>query len=359
MPNQTCRFLSNGYKFITVSDTVKYLPCCYFGGGTFNDAPVATAPDTEHQKYRNFLNSIDSYSHPGCDQCNYLNNNNLAKTWRTVSDEIVPNDAKLGDSSYLEIQVDKTCNGGCIMCGPYLSTFWMNEIGQVDWTPKQIHNDLDQILKLVDIQKSKVIHFLGGEPFLSTADETVIHLINDPSDVSLRYTTNGSIFPSDSKLELWKKFKNVRLNFSLDGINERFNYIRYPLKWDQVVYNLQKFINTMPENVTFKINHTVNIFNLYYYKEFDDWHKENFNVDRFGREIECSYNVALGELSPKTIPKKLFKVLCQKYNYNSKPIKTVLSTDIENTRVLEYIDKIDQRRKLSWRTVFPEIADCF
>ena len=46
-------------------------------------------------------------------------------------------------------------------------------------------------------------------------------------DISISYNTNGSIYPKDY-IDLWKQFKSVQVFFSVDGVGERFNYIRHP-----------------------------------------------------------------------------------------------------------------------------------
>ena len=119
---------------------------------------------------------------------------------------------------------------------------------------------MDQILSFIDIQQTKKILFLGGEPFLSDVDTRILPLIKNPSVVSLQYTTNGSIYPSQTHINLWSKFQTVLINFSLDGIGDRFDYIRYPLKWNQVEKNMIRMIEQLPGNVRFKSNHTVNCF---------------------------------------------------------------------------------------------------
>jgi hypothetical protein len=351
MPNSTCRLLSNGYKFnIEQDSSISYRPCCFFPESQKLDAPAA-----EHQKFRQRLNAIDSYTSDTCNNCNFQENAKLRKSFRNNSFYWVPSDAGPNDASYLEIQTDNTCNGGCIICGPWHSSYWQNELKQ--FPIKQTVDPIDKILSFIDIQKTRRILFLGGEPFLSTADTKILPLIKQPELVNLQYTTNGSIYPSQVHIDLWSKFQSVLINFSLDGIGDRFDYIRYPLKWSQVEKNVTRMMKELPGNVQFKSNHTVNILNLYYHDEFEDWYSKLMLSKRF---MEFTFNPCNGTLSPREVPRKLFNMLVDKYGADSKVIRTI-SNDRTNdqTQLLTYLSEIDSRRGLDWRRVFPEISDCF
>lgn len=350
MPNSTCRLLSNGYKFnIDWDSSISYRPCCFFPESQKLDAPAA-----QHQKFRQRLNAIDSYTSNTCSDCNFQENSTLRKTFRNHSFDWVPEDAKLGDASYLEIQTDNTCNGGCIICGPWHSSYWQNELKQFSKKPKE--DPVEKILSFVDIQKTRKILFLGGEPFLNDIDLRILPLIDQPEKVNLKYTTNGSIYPSQSHIDQWSRFESVLINFSLDGIGSRFDYIRYPLKWQQVEKNILRMLDELPSNVQFTSNHTVNILNLYYHDEFEDWYAQ-LPALRF---IKFTFNPCSGKLSPRQVPSKLFNMLLDKYGADSKVIRTITNDNVDDqTQLLTYLSEIDTRRGLDWRRVFPEISACF
>jgi organic radical activating enzyme len=356
MPNPTCRLLSNGYKFnINWDSSITYRPCCHF-----TQSQNLDSTESQHQEFRKYLNEIDSYkSNKTCHDCNFQENAKLRKTFRDRSFDWVPDDAELGDASYLELQIDNTCNGGCIMCGSWYSSYWQSELGQFDTKPAI--DPLDRILSFVDIQKTRRILFLGGEPFLSKVDQKILPLIDHPELVDLQYTTNGSIYPSQHHINQWSRFKSVFINVSLDGIGSRFEYIRYPLKWDVVEKNLLRMFNEMPSNVQFQSNHTVNILNLYYHDEFKNWFDKNWISHAIPRRmIDFSFTPCSGVLQPFNVPKKLFDLLIAKYGYDSKIYRIVGDDRQEDhASLLDHLSVIDQRRKLNWRQVFPEISDCF
>jgi len=98
-------------------------------------------------------------------------------------------------------------------------------------------------------------------------------------DIQLQYNTNSTLWP-DEQLECWKDFKQVYLSFSIDGIYDRFEYMRHPAQWSDLMTNLnnaQKFKETYPHlSLSWCITlSTINIFNLketldFYYKNFGD-----------------------------------------------------------------------------------------
>jgi hypothetical protein len=142
----------------------------------------------------------------------------------------------------------------------------------------------------------------------------------------------------------------------LDGIGDRFDYIRYPLKWSQVEKNVIRMLNELPGNVQFKLNHTINILNLYYYDEFKDWYDRVMLPER---PINFLFNPCSGPLSPMQVPDKLFNRLLDKYGEDSQVIRTIINNNSnDQTHLLTYLSELDTRRRLDWRQVFPEISNC-
>lgn len=355
--NNTCRLLSNGYKFEidNTNQRLMYRPCCYFTGSTM----YADQPTEQQQKYRQELNQLNSYESSTCATCNRLENLSLKKTFRQTAVEFVPDTAEIGDASYLEIQIDRTCNGGCIICGPWHSSYWQNQEKQ--FIPIKHKTDyIAQILEVIDIQKVRKINFLGGEPFLTDVDTQIIGLIKQPELVKLKYTTNGSIFPGLHRLEHWKNFNEVVLNFSIDGVGPQFEYIRYPLDWNTVTSNIFQIDHRATDNVKFKINHTVNLLNIYYYNEFEHWHQNLQSV--LNRQlIDHTFSPAIGTLSPLHLNARLKNLIYQKYNKDEGPVKLINSVDPGANRqafkkVIDYLSLLDKHRGLNWKMIFPEVA---
>lgn len=326
-------------------------PCCKWDNAK---SVMLNAPLSDHTQFREQIGHVDANTYPGCHICNKLTAQGIPATMRESSFTNIPADSEFGDATFLELQLDRTCNGGCIVCGPHFSTYWQQELRdagiKVMNNPKV--NNLNKILERVDIQKSRKINFLGGESFLTDEDIRLLPGINHPELVVLQYATNGSVYPTKQRRDLWEKFKRVNISFSIDGIGNRFDYIRYPLKWQKVVDNFARMRDTLPNNVVFSVCHTVNIFNLYYYDEFEEWYNSTGLPVR-----SLIYNPAFGLLSPHSVPEKLRNYIVDKYGVDHKVSRTINNVALDPTNMLEFITGIDHRRNLDWRKVFPEISD--
>lgn len=350
--NNSCRFLSNGCKF-NVGDQGNLVvrPCCLY--------PLGQEIQDKHDldRWRKTINRIDSHTDKKCNECNFLDRTQVRNSRRALSFQTVPDDAQIGDPSFLEIQIDTTCNGGCIMCGPHFSSYWAQETG-IPIVLSNREDYLSKIAKLIDFQKVRYITLLGGEPLLSTVDERLLDLIDDPGQVTVQFTTNGSVYPKDKRIAQWEKFKNVRINFSIDGIRDKFEYIRYPLKWSLVEENMLRMQTEMPTNINFKINHTVNILNLLFFDEFDQWFNYNFKNDPMGRTWSYTTTPADGLLNPRSITPSLRDMVLDRYADYQVPVKIIENTNRNCIELLEFLATIDHRRKNNWKQVFPEIANC-
>ena len=118
----------------------------------------------------------------------------------------------------------------------------------------------------------------GGEPMLMKKQwrllEQAIEL-GYAKDISLHYNTNGTIW-DDEKLKTLNQFKKVQLDFSLDGINNRYEFMRHPAKWDHVLKNFRtlKAISKHSDKYHICIAHTVSTLNVWYIPEFLEFFKD-------------------------------------------------------------------------------------
>ena len=348
MLNSTCRMLSAGYKFIATNRGLTVRPCCVY------DTEQVVHTQADIVQWRKSVNDLDSYQEPNCKDCNYVERSRVKGSRRQLSFQYVPDNAAVGDPSWLEIQTDITCNGGCVTCGPWFSSYWAQELGQ-PIKISQRKDNLHKISELVDLQRTTHIVILGGEPFLSDTDERLLDYIKDPSKVSLQITTNGSVYPNAKKLESWKYFKSVLLNFSIDGVGARFEYLRYPLKWTRVEQNMLKLDHEASANVRCKINHTLTSLNLYYFDEFYQWYQQRWAADPHCRGWALTTTPASGILSPQIVSKTLQQLVHNRYG-QQKPATAIEQIVPSRTDLRAFLQSIDQRRGLDWQQTFSEIA---
>jgi sulfatase maturation enzyme AslB (radical SAM superfamily) len=113
---------------------------------------------------------------------------------------------------------------------------------------------------------------------------------NLTSDTIMQLTTNGTKFDNEWA-EILSKFKNVRIQLSVDGIDKKAEYIRYGSKWEQIEKNITKMKQL--SNVNLFIHTTVSNLNLLSLSEIIQWcidHNHYFQFDTVTYPEEFSIN---------------------------------------------------------------------
>lgn len=209
---------------------------------------------------------------------------------------------------YLDLRLGHTCNLKCVMCSPHDSSMWVPEHKkvyplfqsplikrQMDWTPKDFNNTWHENPEFWQevfdqIPNIKQLYFAGGEPLLIKEHRRFLDEIVErgyADKITLRYNTNGTLISSEM-IDLWSKFRKVKVGFSLDGTGERGHYIRYPLDWATVEQNLQ-LLDNAPDNIQTNIAFAVQILNIKHVPDFIKWKvksgfkKINFDTNASGQ----------------------------------------------------------------------------
>jgi hypothetical protein len=179
-------------------------------------------------------------------------------------------------------------------------------------------------------------------------------------NVSIRYQSNGSIYPSDEVLELWKDYKYIVYGASLDGVGERFNYLRWPLKWHRSEKVIKRLINET--NVSLHVNCTISPLNVLYVDELENWLIDNVDKSRFSSQRQMVRpNACLGDLDLRFASVKLREKVYLKYGEDHNISKLLQSLELYNdpSKMFSYIEQMDKLRRLDWRKTFPDVGDCY
>lgn len=355
--NTFCKHLSNGYRVEIKNNDITYMPCCYWRG-----IPLSlNKPVIEIAKDREKLNNSTPWAHPECSLCR-SEEQYKDRNYRIAGNLLIDSNTPSSKVAWLDIQADITCNAGCLICGPWNSSYWEAQLKKhnprfmISRKP-DLKKSIDTIFQKLDVSELQHLQFLGGEPFLSDIDSLSFPYITHPEKCLLSYATNGSIDPDEERMSHWSKFKSVMINYSIDGIGERFEYLRYPLKWNVVEQNVKKMIDRNYDGMIFHINHTITPMNILYYDEFLDWVHQTFPADRFkGIHTHTAY----GHLSVSNSTDALQNKVISKYGENHMLSKMIQHKQADKNRenFLRYIDTWDTRRGLDYKTVFPDVADC-
>jgi molybdenum cofactor biosynthesis enzyme MoaA len=196
----------------------------------------------------------------------------------------------------LDFKFSSLCNLKCRICGPYCSSNWLKESQETGefhehtikifskyGERKFINNEKNfEIFKEL-IPNLHIVEFYGGEPLMQPEHGKIMDILNNYPNIEscgldLYYNTNGTIY--DEKIvETWKKMGIIELNISVDDIGDRFEYQRYPAKWDEVVANITKYKTTCSDNVKIHLYCTVSLYNIFYIDELIKFNAEYLKTD--------------------------------------------------------------------------------
>ena len=178
-------------------------------------------------------------------------------------------DGKLDSILMLKLLTSYTCNATCISCNSFSSSSWAELNHRADSSiplKKYKSTDLDEIKTKVDFKKLKMLSLIGGEPLYEKKNfELLEHIIElGNTDVFLSMVTNGSVKLTAKQKQILSKFKNINFSISIDGIESVFEYMRYPLKWADLLSNLN-FFHELTDNVS--SNYTLSNLNILYHNQ--------------------------------------------------------------------------------------------
>jgi organic radical activating enzyme len=197
----------------------------------------------------------------GCSQCERLEKVGI-KSFRHSMIEKFGIKKHLSGPQRIDLLFDRTCNLACRTCGPRDSTFWQKHLedNNIEFVRYDNNtNNFEQIhktLQSLDLSHLGMLQFCGGETLLGNsywqAAKAIAELVPDAkSKIELGFQTNGTQPVDEKHFATIEKFKLVKFMISIDGVKDRFNYLRWPASWNQVVDNVMYLREKLPSNVMF------------------------------------------------------------------------------------------------------------
>jgi hypothetical protein len=348
------------------------------GGLTFNQCCLSTTQlhmpqdvksvwQNEKLKHNRQINNQNIWL-DDCWQCERLENAGI-KSFRESMIEGLGSEKNVTGPYRIDLLFDRSCNLACRTCGPEASTFWEkhlrdNNLPVVKFKSTDNLATIKEVLKNLDLSNLKQVQFCGGETLLGNtywqAAEMIAELVPHAKDeVLLGFQTNATQPIAEKYHKIIEKFKLVKFMISIDGTHDKFEYLRWPASWNQVVDNIFTIRETVPGNVMFYIQECTSNLNLYYFKEVRNWIEHNFNTNRFGDQIDYSTQLAIHPyLNVNTITQEYFNAI--QGTEMSKFIKTDWQENPEKIRkFITETEKFDQLRGQNWKKTFPEIANFY
>jgi sulfatase maturation enzyme AslB (radical SAM superfamily) len=364
--NLYCSIIHSGLELCLKGDTPTAQHCCIRSFQFPVDITQNYWIDPRFQSLRD-LNKQNKWS-PGCFNCENLEAVG-GESFRTGMN------SKFGIGEYnsagpkrIDLMFDISCNLACRTCGTHSSTMWQKHLKAHNLYDKKIfaprnYTEVITALKQLDLSELGMVVFCGGETLLGqthweVAEWLADNVPNAKQQLTLCFQTNGTQPILEKNYDLIDRFHLVKLHVSLDGVGNKFNYLRWPADWNQVVDNIMYIRDTAPSNTMFLIEETISIFNLYYQNELDTWVKNNFTTNREGDVVHHTRHLA----------KDIFGLHNCSQQYVDH-IRTTTNADLipadwkENLlgvqEMLKEIHKFDQLRGESFVKTFPEVAELY
>jgi len=154
---------------------------------------------------------------------------------------------------YVHLMWGNKCNLKCKMCHPSASNQLIEEfkkmgiplLGSTDttnsleWSFESNREVLEKIAPYI-----RIFNVTGGEPLINNDFLDYCKYLTEngySKNIKLAFHTNITVLPSKF-VDTWKDFKSINLKLSIDAIEQDYEYIRYPGKWNIVSQNIQDLI---------------------------------------------------------------------------------------------------------------------
>lgn len=270
-PYKNCRAFK---QWLFVSNKKNpYRPCCW--------ATNEIAADS-YEDYTNQLKQVDIAKN--CDYCIKMEANGGDWSPRIEFESQTKSD----DVLVITASFDNFCNLKCVTCAPENSSGIATELGDDaiydGRTKKQLIHLMKETPKKVEFLKQTIqntnfksirLELLGGEPLINpTVFGFLDWLAEQPiaKNSTLGITTNGTTY--SEKIRYYAtKFIHVTLQFSIDGTDGVFEYLRTNSENEVMNANVDKFYELSKEldNLHITFNFTLSWMNCLNFPDFLNW----------------------------------------------------------------------------------------
>jgi MoaA/NifB/PqqE/SkfB family radical SAM enzyme len=352
---------------LDISPQGDFRPCCKYNG-TLGLSLEEYENNPDLQKLReDFLNGERPV---GCQRC-WSDEDSELPSKRTIDNVYFFNNQVPDLKSYkvLSLPFGNTCNLSCRTCDSLASSRWAQEETKLKtqfpditiYSHKKFYRDEKFLTDIKNISSELIsVTFPGGESFITGIPqqlEFLDRLIEKNSkNISLTYITNTTTFPDQKFWDRWEKFKSVDIQLSVDGIGEKFEYIRWPANWNECYNNIKQYQDKIKlfNNIKLSISHTVSIFNVFYLPEFFIWClKEKLPEPYIGMVSDPGhYNI---KVLPEYMKQKLKQKLIGKKFAGI--IKFMEENTGDFTETVRWIKAVDLSRNQDFIKTFPELSE--
>lgn len=367
---------------LTFGPNGNYSPCAEIGGRPWKDKSATPLNMWSSKQFKELRDDfLDNKKSKICNRCwDQESSGNQSLRRRLIAlgqfgkGKLIPylETQHQAGPQQLNIMVGNKCNLRCRICNAG-SSVTFNAEGQLyeqqfgiktrytSNVKKPVDLSDEQIDEIVKISSNLTrIEFYGGEPLLDKPTLVLLQKLIDSGrskSIVLFYNTNGTVSPSEEHYRLWNQFKLIEFNFSVDDVDQRYTYNRYPGVWEDFltnIINIRDYQWKIPAEFYAII--TVSSINVYYLDEVLD------RVNQLG--LKPFINNANGpdyymiEHLPANIKSAIHDKLAQYHNVRQINFVLNMLTAPENLEQWQWFKKFtkakDEYRNESFANACPE-----
>ena len=299
----------------------------------------------------------------------------------------------------LDIRFSNLCNAKCIMCEPLYSTLWYEDYEKLTGNnifstgPKKYKilknpkvngghtyssdfeqwrddprwwNQLDELAPHL-----QHVYITGGEPFIQPQHDKFLDRLIEAGyakNIVLEYDTNLSVM-NTKILDRLSKFKDIILRISTDDVGARYELIRHPLKFDNLIKNMGLLKDYGLDKKIDTITTCIGIYSMYAPMRMYDYFAP-MGYDKYFIRVLVSPRAVNMAYLPRKIKEKVINDY-DRNNYLPHFHKTHVAGYLKNNfdlvsdeegkrhlnQFVNYMEGLDRIRGTNWKETFPEIVD--
>lgn len=267
-----------------VATTGAISPCCEFRGEVAN-LSTATLQEAWRSSKLETLRSLFLKGVPlkACLKCvdreasegkslRLSANKRFAGKLREIEESVDPLHSTGDFPTALDLRFSNLCNFKCRSCWHGASSKWFSDgkaIGLTVGNKGEISSfeSVDHFMSQIEggLPRIEYIYFAGGEPLLQPEHYAVLERLISlgRTDLTLAYNTNLSVMASKdiSIFDLWSRFRDVKVDASVDAAGELGAIVRKGFDWSVFVTNVKTLRERCP-HVRIRFGITVSIMNI-------------------------------------------------------------------------------------------------
>jgi len=380
-PKQKYQLFKQQKRFCTAPWNLLYvgvdgsLKSCTAGEGLFENLTTKNLQQTlSNKKYQQLRKDIfEDKITDNCKSCLKKENISSAGTYTGlrnhynklgIHSSVDYSDTKQFKLTALDLHWSSLCDLKCVTCWAVQSSSIAREENKpVNHTPPAVANHIIEYV-VSNQSELKEIYMSGGEPTLIKHNLKLLKQIEKRDDLQIRVNSNMQWQQNNAILQEILKFPNVLFTCSVDGMGDKFNYIRRGGNWDKTLANI-KFLKAH-SNVKLRANTVFFVLTAQELPAIIDYFMEEIgSIDHTVNQLSMGQD----RLRCRNLPNKIKNTVREQLNKtflkyennlniagNIKNCLIELDHNHDSDEYKKYFDKIDVLQGSNWRKLYPELT---